>query len=174
MPIAAIQTDHFRIPLPVVLSDSTHGEITHFELVTARVRDTDGAEGLGYTYTVGHGGDAIRSLIARELAPLLAGQEADHVEQLAAQRAHFQCRGCHGRWPDAVNSAAADAVLRCARGVRSGARRAGRRARDAPGTVGCRSTWRCGPALEWCVCLSQWRGRWLRERWRRHQRRRQL
>lgn len=82
MPIAAIQTDHFRIPLPVVLSDSTHGEITHFELITARVRDADGVEGLGYTYTVGHGGDAIRSLIARELAPLLAGQEADRIEQL--------------------------------------------------------------------------------------------
>ena len=74
MPIAAIQADHFRIPLHVVLSDSTHGEITHFELVTARVRDAYGAEGLGYTYTVGHGGDAIRSLIARELAPLLAGR----------------------------------------------------------------------------------------------------
>lgn len=53
MTIAAVEVDHYRIPLPVVLSDSTHGEITHFELVTARVRTGDGAEGLGYTYTVG-------------------------------------------------------------------------------------------------------------------------
>jgi hypothetical protein len=32
--VAAIDAGHYRIPLPVVLSDSTHGEITHFELVT--------------------------------------------------------------------------------------------------------------------------------------------
>ncbi len=31
-----------------MVSDSTHGEISHFELVTLRVRDTEGAEGLGY------------------------------------------------------------------------------------------------------------------------------
>jgi hypothetical protein len=53
--IDAVEVGHYRIPLPIVLSDSTHGEITHFELVTARVRTVDGAEGLGYTYTVGVG-----------------------------------------------------------------------------------------------------------------------
>ena len=41
--LSAIDVDHFRIPLPVTLSDSTHGDITHFELVTVRVRDADGA-----------------------------------------------------------------------------------------------------------------------------------
>ena len=47
--IAAVGVDHYRIPLPVVLSDSTHGDIAAFELVTVRLRDTDGVEGLGYT-----------------------------------------------------------------------------------------------------------------------------
>ena len=51
--IAFVGVDHYRIPLPVVLSDSTHGDIAEFELVTVRVRDTAGVEGLGYTYTVG-------------------------------------------------------------------------------------------------------------------------
>ncbi len=37
--------------------------MTAFELITARVRDAGGAEGLGYTYTVGRGGAAIASLI---------------------------------------------------------------------------------------------------------------
>ena len=46
----------YKIPLPVVLSDSTHGEITAFELVTIRLRDADGSEGTGYTYTVGRNG----------------------------------------------------------------------------------------------------------------------
>ncbi len=82
MTIAEVQADHYRIPLPVTLSDSTHGEISHFELVTLRVRDTEGAEGLGYTYTVGAGGAAIHALLARDLAPLLKGQEADRIEAL--------------------------------------------------------------------------------------------
>jgi hypothetical protein len=50
MTIASVGVDHYRIPLPVVLSDSTHGDIAEFELVTVRVRDAAGTEGLGYTY----------------------------------------------------------------------------------------------------------------------------
>jgi hypothetical protein len=38
MTIASVGVDHYRIPLPVVLSDSTHGDIAEFELVTVRVR----------------------------------------------------------------------------------------------------------------------------------------
>lgn len=36
MPIASIDTALHRIELPVPLSDSTHGTMTHFELVTVR------------------------------------------------------------------------------------------------------------------------------------------
>ncbi len=78
MTIAAVDVGHYRIPLPVVLSDSTHGEIAHFELVTARVRTADGAEGLGYTYTVGAGAAAIRALLdGARAAPRRAGPRAD-------------------------------------------------------------------------------------------------
>jgi len=82
MPIASIQADHFRIELPVPLSDSTHGTITHFELITARLRDEDGTEGLGYTYTVGTGGGAVHALITRDLALLLIGADPDRIEAL--------------------------------------------------------------------------------------------
>ena len=71
--IAKLETALYRIPLPVTLSDSTHGDMTHFELITARVFDTDGAEGMGYTYTVGANGAAIQSQIQRDLTPLLLG-----------------------------------------------------------------------------------------------------
>jgi hypothetical protein len=40
MTIREIQADHYRIPLPVALSDSTHGVIEGFELVTAAPRCT--------------------------------------------------------------------------------------------------------------------------------------
>ncbi len=82
MTIAHVQADHYRIPLPVTLSDSTHGEIGHFELVTVRIRDAEGAEGLGYTYTVGAGGAAIHALLTRDLAPLSIGQDAARIEAL--------------------------------------------------------------------------------------------
>jgi L-alanine-DL-glutamate epimerase-like enolase superfamily enzyme len=82
MSIRDVRADHYRIPLPVVLSDSTHGTIRDFELVTVRVREADGAEGIGYTYTVGAGGAAVHALIARDLVPLLSGRDPGRIEAL--------------------------------------------------------------------------------------------
>lgn len=96
MTIATLEVDHYRIPLPVVLADATHGDISHFELITARVRAGDGAEGTGYTYTVGAGGAAIRSLIGRDLAPVLVGEDAERIEYLWERmwwRLHYVGRG---------------------------------------------------------------------------------
>jgi L-alanine-DL-glutamate epimerase-like enolase superfamily enzyme len=83
MRIDTIQAQHFQIPLPTTLSDSTHGEITHFTLVTVQVRNEQGQEGLGYTYTVGKiGGAAIRALIEDDLRPILVGQDPRRIEHL--------------------------------------------------------------------------------------------
>src|SRR5512144_1889007 len=82
MQIRELEADHYRIPLPVALSDSTHGTIRAFELVTVRLSDSDGAEGVGYTYTVGSAGAAVRALLTRDLAPLLFGREAERIEEL--------------------------------------------------------------------------------------------
>lgn len=82
MTITSIEVDHYRIPLPVVLSDSTHGDITEFELVTVRLRDDSGVEGLGYTYTVGRGGAAITALIKNDLCPILVDADAERIEAL--------------------------------------------------------------------------------------------
>lgn len=80
--IRDVRADHYLIPLPTALSDSTHGTIRGFELVTVRLRDDDGAEGVGYTYTVGAGGAAVHALVARDLAPVLAGRDAGRIEEL--------------------------------------------------------------------------------------------
>jgi L-alanine-DL-glutamate epimerase-like enolase superfamily enzyme len=82
MLIREVIADHYRIPLPVPLSDSTHGIIRSFDLVTVRLRDAAGVEGVGYTYTVGAGGAAVHALVARDLAPLLAGRDAERIEEL--------------------------------------------------------------------------------------------
>ena len=80
--IRDVRADHYLIPLPTALSDSTHGTIRGFELVTVRLRDDDGAEGVGYTYTVGAGGAAVHALVARDLAPVLTGRDAGRIEAL--------------------------------------------------------------------------------------------
>lgn len=96
MTITTVQADHYRIPLPVVLSDSTHGDMIAFELITVRVTDSEGFEGVGYTYTVGRGGAAIQALIGRDMAPDLVGREADRIEALWKMlwwRVHYVGRG---------------------------------------------------------------------------------
>ena len=80
--IKSIETGLYRIPLTVTLSDSTHGEITAFELITCRVSDTDGAEGTGYTYTVGRNGGATADILRREIPELIAGRDADDTEAI--------------------------------------------------------------------------------------------
>jgi L-alanine-DL-glutamate epimerase-like enolase superfamily enzyme len=73
---------HFRIPLPVVLSDSTHGEMRAFELNTVRLTDAEGADGVGYTYTAGRNGAAVHAILEREIAELFGGEEADEIERI--------------------------------------------------------------------------------------------
>lgn len=82
MKIREVKADHFRIPLPTVLSDSVHGVMPAFELVTVSIRTDSGAEGVGYTYTVGHGGSSIRALIEHDLATILVGADSRCIEQI--------------------------------------------------------------------------------------------
>jgi L-alanine-DL-glutamate epimerase-like enolase superfamily enzyme len=77
-----VEAGFYRIPLPEVLTDSTHGAMRAFEIVTARVRDADGAEGVGYTFTVGRNGGAVHDTLAREVAELTVGEDADLIEAL--------------------------------------------------------------------------------------------
>jgi L-alanine-DL-glutamate epimerase-like enolase superfamily enzyme len=96
MKLTSLDTALYRIELPVPLSDSTHGTMTHFELVTVRLRDSDGAEGVGYTYTTGAGGAAVHALIDQGLRPVLIGADADLIEALWNKmwwRLHYGGRG---------------------------------------------------------------------------------
>ncbi len=43
--IETVNSGYYRVPLATVLTDSMHGEMKDFELVTVRIRDADGAEG---------------------------------------------------------------------------------------------------------------------------------
>lgn len=80
--IADLHTAAYRIPLPTVLTDSTHGTMRAFELITAWVRDSDGQEGTGYTFTVGRNGRAALSVLRDEIAEIVTGADADRIEHL--------------------------------------------------------------------------------------------
>jgi len=94
--ISSIKVRLFDVPLAEILTDAKHGDHTHFELVTATVKLSDGSEGTGYTYTGGKGGRAIESMITHDLAPFLVGKDATDIETLydAMQwHVHYVARG---------------------------------------------------------------------------------
>ena len=96
MIIENLQTDFYRIPLPVVLSDSTHGQVTHFDLITARIATDNGMEGVGYTFTPGTGGAGIHALIDKDLRSVVVGEDARRIEYLWDRmwwHVHFAGRG---------------------------------------------------------------------------------
>ena len=96
MRITSLETRHYNLPLTHPMTDATHGVMTCFEVALVRLETDSGICGCGYTYTIGLGGGAIRSLIERDLKPLLIGAEAERVEQIwdAMWRAtHYIGRG---------------------------------------------------------------------------------
>jgi L-alanine-DL-glutamate epimerase-like enolase superfamily enzyme len=80
--ITAVETGHYRIPLEATLSDSTHGVMTAFELITVQVTDAQGAVGIGYTYTTGRNGAAIHATLAREVGEIALGEDAERIEAI--------------------------------------------------------------------------------------------
>src|SRR6201986_49917 len=105
MKLTSLDTALYRIELPVPLSDSTHGTMTHFELVTVRLGDKDGAEGVDSTSTTEDGGSAPQALIDQGLRPVLLGADADQIEALWTRmwwKLHYGGGGGAG-WPPGLS-----------------------------------------------------------------------
>ncbi|MFP4430531.1 MAG: mandelate racemase/muconate lactonizing enzyme family protein [Spirochaetaceae bacterium] len=82
MKITQCTSTLYRLPLKRRLSDSRHGILTQFEVVMVRLNTEEGIQGVGYTYTIGLGGGAIKALIDDALAPLLIGRDPTEIEAL--------------------------------------------------------------------------------------------
>ena len=96
MIIKEVETVHYRLPLHSAMTDATHGEMTHFEVVMVKLRTDDGEGGVGYTYTIGQGGTAISSLIEQAIKPLLLRANPRRIEKLWDEmwwRLHYVGRG---------------------------------------------------------------------------------
>jgi L-alanine-DL-glutamate epimerase-like enolase superfamily enzyme len=97
MKIVSAEARHYRLELPVVLSDAKHGDMTHFALVTCHIKTDDGVEGMGYTYTVGDiGGAATHALLASDINSVLIGMDPRCTEAIWEKlwwHMHFVGRG---------------------------------------------------------------------------------
>ncbi len=94
--IVKVSAQLFAVPLQEVLVDASHGDHTHFELVTATVELADGSEGTGYTYTGGKGGHAIKAMLEHDLAPALLGRNGVDIPALydfMERHVHYVGRG---------------------------------------------------------------------------------
>jgi L-alanine-DL-glutamate epimerase-like enolase superfamily enzyme len=80
MKIERIETAYYRLPLEP-MGDAGHGAIDTEELITLTLH-AEGLTGHGYSYTIGRGGRAVRTLIDEDLTPLLLGEDASDIQGL--------------------------------------------------------------------------------------------
>ncbi len=65
----------------VVRTDAIQSFVSQ-ETPMVRITDSDGAVGVGYSYTIGTGGHSVVELLARSLAPRLIGRDPAMIEQI--------------------------------------------------------------------------------------------
>jgi L-alanine-DL-glutamate epimerase-like enolase superfamily enzyme len=79
--IERVEILQVNLPPPVPRSDAIQAFVTQ-ETPVVRLRCTDGAEGTGYTYTIGTGGSSVVALLRDHLAPRLVGRDPAEVEAI--------------------------------------------------------------------------------------------
>jgi L-alanine-DL-glutamate epimerase-like enolase superfamily enzyme len=90
---------HARVPRevwwPLPLAGLLH-QVSQIELITCELETDSGLQGFGYTYTLGHGGVGVQSILAHEIAPVLIGRDIDELGGLWDElwwRLHWVGRG---------------------------------------------------------------------------------
>jgi len=73
--VAGVDTGLYGVPTDASLEDATQS-FDELELVVARIETSAGVEGVGFTYTIGEGGTAIRRFLDDVLVPAIAGESA--------------------------------------------------------------------------------------------------
>ncbi len=77
-----IQAEAFMVDLvPKVKRTDAIQSFKSQETIFVRLRDAEGAEGMGYSYTIGDGGPSILALLRLTLLPALMGREGEMIEQ---------------------------------------------------------------------------------------------
>jgi L-alanine-DL-glutamate epimerase-like enolase superfamily enzyme len=69
------------LPPKVVRTDAIQSFVKQ-ETPIVRITCSDGAQGVGYTYTIGTGGSSVVALLRDHLCPRLIGRDATEIERL--------------------------------------------------------------------------------------------
>ncbi|MBN9117988.1 MAG: mandelate racemase/muconate lactonizing enzyme family protein [Planctomycetes bacterium] len=101
MKVVNLSTDRLRVPLGkparVSLSDPKPAAPDAVDVVLVHLETDGGARGLGFTYTLGPGAAAVRSLIDTELSPLVANEDPRDADRLFARaESRFRAAGFGG------------------------------------------------------------------------------
>ncbi|MDE0051883.1 MAG: mandelate racemase/muconate lactonizing enzyme family protein [Rhodospirillales bacterium] len=94
--IETLEIDLFRLPLPVAMGAAAAGVMTAFDLVTARITDSDGASGVGYTVMHEGQGGPIAALCDGTFRASVEGRDPDLIETIWREiyrRHHYAGRG---------------------------------------------------------------------------------
>jgi L-alanine-DL-glutamate epimerase-like enolase superfamily enzyme len=115
--ISTVDTGLYGIPNEIALEDATQtfGEL---ELVTVSVETSEGARGVGFTYTIGRGGAAIKAFLDDVLRPQLDGAAVAPRQVYADLRSETTFVGREGISEFAI--AAVDTALWDAKGKETG------------------------------------------------------
>lgn len=79
--IRTIETRLYRVPPHRKILDAIQ-EFEAMELITASVTADDGTTGLGFTYTIGRGGSAVKRFLDDALMPFYLGGDENAPERL--------------------------------------------------------------------------------------------
>lgn len=115
--ITAIETGLYGIPNEEALEDATQ-TFDELELVTAVIETSDGARGVGFTYTIGRGGSAVKEFLDDILVPRLEGAPVAPRQVYDDLRAETTFIGREGISEFAI--AAVDTALWDAKGKETG------------------------------------------------------
>src|SRR5262245_6159568 len=89
MKITRLTTDHLRVPptkpTRVPLGDPKPATPDAPELILVRLETDAGVSAVGFTYLLGPGAAAVRSLIDNELSPLVVGEDPRDTDRLLAK-----------------------------------------------------------------------------------------
>ena len=80
-PIERVEILQVNLPPKVVRTDAIQSFVTQ-ETPIVRITCADGAQGVGYTYTIGTGGSSVVALLRDHLAPRLIGRDAAEIEAI--------------------------------------------------------------------------------------------
>lgn len=108
--IEKIEVELYSMPLPVAVEASAAGLMKGFDMVVAKITDSDGGRGVGYTVLHESQGASVAKIVDLPFREIINGQDPDRIEWLWRQmykRHHYAGRG----GPVAFAMAAVDVAL---------------------------------------------------------------